>query len=113
MNIVYIRCGAAVAWVGEMYPENDSASAKLYDRAVAVLPGGNSRHTIFFPPYPIYAVRAEGPRVWDADGVSRLDLINNYSALIHEHHHPRIVEAVVEQAQRLLSIAMPTEAEVV
>lgn len=95
-----------------MYPENDSASAKLYDRAVVALPGGNSRHTIFFPPYPIYAVRGEGARVWDADGVSRLDLINNYSALIHGHNHPKIVEAVVDQARRLLSVAMPTETEV-
>jgi glutamate-1-semialdehyde 2,1-aminomutase len=95
-----------------MYPDNDSASARLYDRALEVLPGGNSRHTVYFAPYPLYAVRAEGARVWDADGVARLDLINNYSALIHGHNHPQIVEAVTDQAQRLLSIAMPTEREV-
>jgi glutamate-1-semialdehyde 2,1-aminomutase len=95
-----------------MYPDNDSASARLYDRALRVLPGGNSRHTVFFPPYPLYAVRAEGARVWDADGVERLDLINNYSALIHGHNHPQVVEAIVAQAQRLLSVAMPTEQEV-
>lgn len=95
-----------------MYPSNDSASARLYDRAVKVMPGGNSRHTVYFPPYPIYAVRAQGATVWDADGVPRLDSINNYSALIHGHNHPRIVEAIVNQAQRLLSVAMPTEEEV-
>ena len=90
-----------------MYPDNDSASARLYDRALKVLPGGNSRHTVYFPPYPLYAVRAEGAQVWDADGVARLDLINNYSALIHGHNHPSVVEAVTAQAQRLMSIAMP------
>lgn len=95
-----------------MYPSNDSRSAALYDRAVRVMPGGNSRHTVYFPPYPIYAVRAEGARVWDADGVARLDVINNYSSLIHGHNHPRIVEAIVAQAQKLLSVAMPTEEEV-
>jgi len=95
-----------------MYPDNYSASARLYDRAVKVMPGGNSRHTVYFPPYPVYAARAEGARVWDADGVERLDLINNYSALIHGHNHPRIVSALVEQAHRLLSAAMPTEQEV-
>ena len=95
-----------------MYPDNDSKSARLYDRAVKVLPGGNSRHTVYFPPYPVYAARAQGARVWDADGVARLDLINNYSALIHGHNHPRIVQAVVAQAHRLLSVAMPTEQEV-
>lgn len=95
-----------------MYPNNESNSAKLYDRALHVEPGGNSRHTVYFPPYPIYAVRAEGARVWDADGVARLDLINNYSALIHGHNHPKIVEAVIAQARRLLSVAMPTEQEI-
>ncbi len=95
-----------------MYPDNYSRSATLYDRAVHVMPGGNSRHTVYFPPYPIYAVRAQGARIWDADGVERLDLINNYSSLIHGHNHPRIVAAIMDQAQRLLSVSMPTEQEV-
>jgi len=76
------------------------------------MPGGNSRHTVYFPPYPVYAARAEGARVWDVDGVERLDFINNYSSLIHGHNHPRIVEAVTRQAQRLMSISLPTEEEV-
>ncbi len=96
-----------------MYPENDSRSAHLYDRAIRVMPGGNSRHTVYFPPFPLYAERAEGARVWDVDGVCRLDVINNYSSLIHGHNHPRIVEAITRQAQKVLSIAMPTEAEVI
>jgi glutamate-1-semialdehyde 2,1-aminomutase len=96
-----------------MHPRNESASAHLYDRALRVLPGGNSRHTVFFAPHPLYAARAEGARVWDVDGVARLDLINNYSALIHGHNHPDIVEAVKRQAERLMSIAMPTEEEIV
>jgi glutamate-1-semialdehyde 2,1-aminomutase len=95
-----------------MYPDKQSKSAKLYERAVKVMPGGNSRHTVYFPPYPIYAARAEGARVWDVDGESRLDFINNYSSLIHGHNHPRIVEAIVKQAHRLLSISLPTEEEV-
>jgi glutamate-1-semialdehyde 2,1-aminomutase len=95
-----------------MYPDNVSGSAKLYERALKVMPGGNSRHTVFFAPYPIYAVKAEGAHVWDADGVERLDVINNYSALIHGHNHPKIVEAIKAQAERLLSAAMPTEAEI-
>jgi glutamate-1-semialdehyde 2,1-aminomutase len=95
-----------------VYPDNYSNSARLYDRALHVMPGGNSRHTVYFPPYPIYAVRAQGARVWDAEGVDRLDLINNYSSLIHGHNHPKIVEAIMAQAQRLLAVAMPTEEEI-
>ena len=94
------------------YPDAQSESARLFERARKVLPGGNSRHTVFFPPYPVYAVRGEGARVWDADGVERLDLINNYSSLIHGHNHPAIVEAIVRQAKTLLAVSLPTEAEI-
>ena len=95
-----------------MYPDNHSKSAALYQRALAVMPGGNSRHTVFFPPYPIYLERAEGCRIWDVDGVERIDCINNYSALIHGHCHPKIVEALREQAGKILSVSLPTEAEI-
>ncbi len=87
-------------------------SAALYKRATAVMPGGNSRHTIFFPPHPLYAARADGARVWDVDGVERIDCINNYSSLIHGHNHPAIVAAIREQAGLVSSIAMPTEREI-
>ncbi|HEX2591683.1 MAG TPA: aspartate aminotransferase family protein [Rhizomicrobium sp.] len=94
------------------YPDTKSKSAALYERAVRVSPGGNSRTTVYFPPYPVYAAKALGSRVWDVDGVERLDFINNYSSLIHGHNHPKIVEAIIAQAQRLLSISLPTEEEV-
>tara|TARA_R110001599_G_scaffold353465_1_gene593127 strand:- start:41048 stop:42379 length:1332 start_codon:yes stop_codon:yes gene_type:complete len=95
-----------------MYPDKQSKSAALYQRALTVMPGGNSRHTVYFAPYPLYLDRALGCRIWDADGVERIDCINNYSALIHGHCHPEIVDALREQAGRSLSVALPTEAEI-
>jgi len=95
-----------------MYPDEQSKSAALYQRALSVMPGGNSRHTVYFAPYPIYVERAEGCRIWDVDGVERIDCINNYSALIHGHCHPKIVEALREQAGKSLCVALPTEAEI-
>src|SRR5579864_851778 len=94
------------------FPDSKSRSSELYERALRVLPGGNSRTTVYFSPYPIYAERALGSRVWDVDGVERIDLINNYSSLIHGHNHPMIVEAIINQARKLLSVSLPTEAEV-
>ena len=46
-----------------MYPDPNSRSQKMYDRALASLPGGNTRTTVFMKPYPIYAARGEGCRV--------------------------------------------------
>ena len=94
------------------FPDPQSQSAKLFSRASAVLPGGNTRHSVYFPPYPIYAVKGQGSRVWDADGVERIDMMNNYSSLIHGHSHPAIVTAITQQAARLTSIALPTEQEI-
>ena len=95
-----------------MYPDKQSRSHALYERALSVMPGGNSRNSVYFPPYPVYIDRAEGCRIRDVDGVERIDCINNYSALIHGHCHPRIVAALQEQAGKLLSVALPTESEI-
>ncbi len=94
------------------FPDPESRSAALHQRARAVLPGGNSRHSVFFPPYPLYAARGRGSRIWDVDGVERLDCVNNYSALIHGHCHPAVVEAITHQASELISVALPTASEV-
>ncbi len=94
------------------YQDSSRNSAKLYQRARCVLPGGNSRHTVFHPPYPLYARRGEGCRVTDADGNERIDFANNYTTLIHGHRHPAIIAAVREQLDRITTVAMPTESEI-
>ncbi len=94
------------------YAHVSPESRALWERALASLPGGNSRTTIFHDPYPIYAARGEGCRVVDADGVERIDFISNYTSLIHGHCRPRVVEAVQRQAAILMSAAAASELEV-
>lgn len=95
-----------------LYPDQTVASKALYERATRSLPGGNTRTTVYMSPYPLYAVRGEGCRVWDADGVCRIDCINNFTSLIHGHAHPAINRAVVEQLARGSAFGMPTESEI-
>jgi glutamate-1-semialdehyde 2,1-aminomutase len=95
-----------------MYPDAHSKSARLYDRAIKSLPGGNSRTTVFRDPYPVYAAKGQGCKIWDADGVERLDMVNNQSSLVHGHCHPSIVAAIQEQAATLACAAMPTGLEI-
>jgi glutamate-1-semialdehyde 2,1-aminomutase len=80
------------------YVRRTHGSAALYERALRVMPGGTTRTTTYLAPYPIYIERGEGCRVWDVDGVERLDFIGNYSAMILGHAHPKVVEAVRRQA---------------
>src|SRR5215831_5982172 len=97
---------------GNRYLEPGSRAAELYARAREVMPGGNTRTTVFEAPYPTYAASASGTTVTDVDGQSRLDFVNNYTALIHGHAHPRIVNAVTDQLTRGTAVSLPTEAEV-
>src|SRR5437764_2277842 len=76
------------------------------------MPGGNTRTTVFSRPYPAYIASAQGARVTDVDGQTRLDFVNNYTSLIHGHAHPRIVEAVSRQLGLGTAVSFPTESEV-
>ena len=82
-----------------MYPDPNSDSQKLYDRALSSLPGGNTRTTVYMRPYPIYAARGEGCRVWDVDGHEFIDCINNFTSLIHGHAHPLFNEEFTRQLE--------------
>jgi glutamate-1-semialdehyde 2,1-aminomutase len=84
----------------------------MYDRAVASLPGGNSRTTVFMKPYPIYAARGEGCRVFDLDGNAFIDCINNFTSLIHGHAHPVLIRAATDQLALGSAFGLPTPSEV-
>ena len=95
-----------------MYPDENSRSAALFERARRVMPGGNSRHGVFLTPYPAYAASGSGCRVTDVDGVERIDCVNNWSSLIHGHGNARVLDAVRQQMERLMAVGMPTESEI-
>jgi glutamate-1-semialdehyde 2,1-aminomutase len=95
-----------------MYPDLTSRSAALVERAKRSMPGGNSRLAVWYAPYPVYFASGQGCRVTDVDGVERLDFVNNMTALLHGHCHPKVVEAVGRQATRLMGCSAPTEQEI-
>ncbi|MFB6240782.1 MAG: aminotransferase class III-fold pyridoxal phosphate-dependent enzyme, partial [Gemmatimonadota bacterium] len=51
-----------------------------------------------YEPLPVVLERGEGCWVWDVDGNRYLDMLSSYSALNQGHGHPRIREALEEQA---------------
>jgi ornithine--oxo-acid transaminase len=54
-----------------------------------------------YHPLPVVLTRGEGIWVWDVEGRRYLDMLSAYSAVNQGHGHPRIVQALVDQAQRL------------
>ncbi|MEC9153265.1 MAG: aspartate aminotransferase family protein [Pseudomonadota bacterium] len=87
-------------------------SAGLFDRACDVMPGGNTRTTVWHAPHPIYAASGKGCRIEDVDGKTYLDFINNYTSMIHGHANPVVNEAVRKQLEIGTCFAMPTESEI-
>ncbi len=54
-----------------------------------------------YHPLPVVLTKGQGAWVWDVDGNKYLDMMSAYSAVSHGHCHPRIRQALVEQAERL------------
>ena len=87
-------------------------SQQLRDRALQVLPHGNTRGAVWFNPYPFYVASGSGAHITDVDGTQYLDLTNNLGVLIHGHAHPDVVAAVQQQAASGSCFALPTEHEI-
>lgn len=54
-----------------------------------------------YHPIPVVLERGKGVYVWDVDGKRYYDFLSAYSAVNQGHCHPRIINALVEQAQKL------------
>jgi acetylornithine/LysW-gamma-L-lysine aminotransferase len=56
-----------------------------------------------YPKRPLALVRGQGARVWDAEGREYIDCAGGQGAANLGHAHPAIVQALTEQAARLIS----------
>ncbi len=54
-----------------------------------------------YHPLPVVISKASGVHMWDVDGKRYYDFLSGYSAVNQGHCHPRIIAALVEQAQLL------------
>ena len=54
-----------------------------------------------YHPLPVVLEKGEGVYVWDVDGKKYYDFLSAYSAVNQGHCHPKIVGAMIDQAQRL------------
>lgn len=77
------------------FTSNTSAKTQVYiDKELKY--GAHNYH-----PVPVVIERGEGVYVWDVDGKQYLDFLSAYSAVNQGHCHPRIVNAMIEQAKKL------------
>ena len=94
------------------YLETTPKSRAIWEEACRYLPDGDSRHSIFWNPYPIFTESAQGAVVTDADGVERLDFINTMTTMILGHGPASVLEAARSQMELGLAYNSPNRHQV-
>jgi glutamate-1-semialdehyde 2,1-aminomutase len=82
----------------DIYQKRTRKSLATLEAARKYMPGGDTRTSIWFEPYPIWIDKADGCRFSDVDGHQYIDFHNCYTTMILGHANPRVVAAVREQA---------------
>ncbi|MBK7030442.1 MAG: ornithine--oxo-acid transaminase [Bacteroidales bacterium] len=54
-----------------------------------------------YHPLPVVLAKGEGPFMWDVEGKRYFDFLSAYSAVNQGHCHPKIIDALVDQARTL------------
>jgi glutamate-1-semialdehyde 2,1-aminomutase len=91
-----------------------TASAKLFEEACAVIPGGVNSPVRAFTAVggtPRFITEAHGCWLTDADDNRYVDLVCSWGPMILGHAHPAVVEAVTKAAASGLSFGAPTPSE--
>ena len=78
----------------DRYQALTPASHALWQQAQRVMPGGDTRTSVFWPPYPLFFTHGSGTQLTDEDGVGRTDFINNFTSLPHGHADPDVTRAI-------------------
>ncbi len=78
----------------QRYERSWPRARAMYERALASLPGANTRTQVHVEPFPLYAERGSGARIALIDGAELDDFLLNYSASALGHCHPAVTAAI-------------------
>jgi glutamate-1-semialdehyde 2,1-aminomutase len=90
-------------------------SSQLYAKAQKLMPGGVNSPVRAFNAVggePLFIKSAKGCTITDVDGNEFIDYVSSWGPLIFGHAHPRIVEAIIRQAELGTSYGASTELEI-
>jgi glutamate-1-semialdehyde 2,1-aminomutase len=77
------------------YALSRPVSLEVFNQARRFLPGGETRSVTHYAPFPSVIDSAAGGRLVDVDGNQYLDVLNNYTSLIHGNGFGPITERIV------------------
>jgi glutamate-1-semialdehyde 2,1-aminomutase len=92
----------------EQFRNRTPASARTYEKALAVMPGGVPSSFQANEPWPVYLSRGKGSRVWDVDDNEYVDFHNGFGVMCIGHANPDVGAAVKAQVDEGTHFAAPT-----
>ena len=102
---------SALAEAEARYVARNPASKAAYDFACRAMPGGNTRTSLFYTPFPLTLSHGAGARVTDLDRHSYADFLGEYTAGLYGHSHPVIRAAIDAALDRGITLGGHGEAE--
>ena len=93
----------------DRYHQKAQGSLQRHLQAKNNFPGGDTRSATYFNPFPLYMEKGKGSRLTDCDGNVYLDLLNNYSSLIHGHAQGDVLLQAQQQLERGSVFGAPSE----
>ena len=96
----------------DSYQTKTPKSLEMQRKASRYLPGGSSRGTAYFDPYPHFIERGKGSYVYDVDGNKYLDFMINATSLILGHANRHISAVIKDQIDLGAAYSGPTESQI-
>ncbi|MGE5315893.1 MAG: glutamate-1-semialdehyde 2,1-aminomutase [Acidobacteriota bacterium] len=94
---------------------NTTHSDELFQRAIERIPGGVNSPVRAFKSVgrnPLFITRAQGSKIWDADGNDYIDYVGSWGPMILGHAHPAVNEAIMKALADGTSFGAATEREI-
>ena len=102
---------AAVTAARMQFSQRNPRSREWAEEAARFLPGGNTRTSLWYPPFPLYMARGVGSRMTDADGHDYLDFLGDFTAGIYGHSPQVVRDAITGALQEGMSLSSHTRRE--
>jgi glutamate-1-semialdehyde 2,1-aminomutase len=105
------RLESAVATASAEYAARNVRSKEIAAAAARWLPGGNTRTSLWYEPFPLCIDRGEGSRITDADGHEYVDFLGEFTAGIYGHSPPLVKDAIRTALEEGLNLSAHNRGE--
>ena len=96
----------------KQFRQRNPKSAVMSERAATVMPGGNTRTSLWYDPFPLYMTSGHSARLTDADGHLYRDFLGEFTSGIFGHSPPLLRKAIIDALDRGISLSSHNADEV-